>query len=227
MANEVIDPVVPVVAAETDKSADPEIAKIINSAVTSQLKRLLPKAIEQAVSGLAKPIVEAGSEAKETPSANPELEELRRTIAKQNKSIEALTNKEKQATQKARSASLTNELTSALKGRVTDDWLDVAVEKLASKATFSDLDEPSLKFGEDELSITDGVAQWMKDPSSKRFLAAPKANQTNRIQAPVNKFQPIPSANQGAQGVDPLSPEYENVMAQALHAQGGLLGGRS
>lgn len=220
MANEVItEPVV----TETDKTAlDPETAKIVNSAVTSQLKRLLPKAIADAVASL-KP-VEAVSDS--APKTEPVKEESTKEIQTLRRQIEALTASNKAATAKARSATLNSELTNALKGKVTEDWLDVAVEKLAAKAVFSESDEPSLKFGDDEFSIADGVAQWTKDPSSKRFLTAPKSNQTARAQTPqLNKFLPN-AGTQNAQAMDPLSPEYENVMAEALNAQGGLLGNR-
>lgn len=225
MANEVAA-TEPVITTEpTDnKPLDSEIAKIVNSAVTSQIKRLTPKIIEQyeAAKKSALPVEDA---TKETPSSSPELDEIRKTVKTLSKALEASTAREKAATTKARTATLNTELTSALKGKVTEDWLDVAVEKLAAKAVFSADDEPSLKFGEDELSVSDGVAEWMKDPSAKRFLAAPKSSQGNRPQPTINKFLPVPSA-QNTRGIDPLSPEYENVMAQALVAQGGLLGKR-
>lgn len=148
-----------------------ELAKMINeavnSAVTSHLKRTLPKMIEAASKSKQQPTQEAAPNETDPDPTNAKIATLERKIAD-------LTKREREAREAARKEKTVTNLAQTLRGKVADDWLDIAVERLSSKVEYDESDAPTLKINDGAFSIDEGASEWLKAPENKRFLPAPK-----------------------------------------------------
>lgn len=156
------------------------ISEIVNQAVSSQLKRILPKAIESASKSKQQPT-------DETPKGEGESDPTNSKIATLERKIAELTKREREAREAARKEKTVTNIAQTLRGKVADDWLDIAVERLASKVEYDESDAPQLKINDGAFSLEDGAAEWLKAAENKRFLPAPKTapKTPNVYQAPV------------------------------------------
>jgi len=114
-----------------------------------------------------------------------------------------------------------------LKDKVAADWHDVAVDKLASRVQFTD-EQPELLVNDLPYSLDDGVAEWLRDPSNKRFLPAPKV--ARQVQQTSGSSVSVPQAGYGTNNPGSMSiDEAASAVTASLAAEGktlrGLLGG--
>jgi len=129
----------------------------LNRAVTARFKDFERKNVK------SDPVL-ADKEMSAAESKDPQIQMLYRQVKElqQDKEI---------STKKMQTSELHNSLTNELKGRVNDDWIDLAVKELASRADFSG-GNAYIKFNDETLSVSDGVKSWLSEPSNKRFLPA-------------------------------------------------------
>ncbi len=165
---------------DLDAKIEALLDKKLNAAITTHLNR------KEKAAAKAKPVIETAEEtATDKPSASPELDELRKRVAKQDKTLEALNARDK----RAREAIVKTSLADSLKGKVNEEFLPDLIEKLSLKTSFApDSDEPILKYGDEELTVSEGADRFIKDPSNKRFLPVSK-------QAARTVIQPITATN--------------------------------
>jgi hypothetical protein len=176
------------------------LTNIINSAVTAQLKRALPKALEGVTQTLneaikqqladLKPTLkteddEPKDKAKDRP--NPELNDLRQKYEAMQAKLSEAEAKRETAERKRRDDKAYSDLRGALsKGGVRPDMLEDLADLLfhaRKQVQFDDDDQPMLKVKfspgkglqeeEQVLPLESGVTQLLKTPMASRYLPPP------------------------------------------------------
>lgn len=154
-----------------------ELNAMINAAVSSHVKRLEKKIPKEV------PKEEASNEEKgeEKDATSKQIEALTRKIKEMEK-------REKLAEEKARRANLHNEISTLLKGKVSEDWQDVAIEKISGLVKFED-NKAVVEVDDLPYSVSEFINdKWLTDSNNKRFLAAPKSVvQKQKVVAPTYK----------------------------------------
>lgn len=176
-----------------------EIANLVNSAVTAQLKRALPKALEGVTQTLNEAIKQQLGELKlpaksedEEPKdkaarPNPELLDLRQKYEAMQAKLSDAEAKRETAEKKRRDDKAYSDLRGALlKGGVRPDMLEDLADLLfhgRKQVQFDDDDQPLLKvkfsrskgIAEEEqlLPLEAGVTQLLKTPMAGRYLPPP------------------------------------------------------
>jgi len=96
-------------------------------------------------------------------------------VQKLQRQVQDMAKREKAANQAALQANVRSEVTSLLKDKVSGQWLDIAVDKVASSVHFED-SVASIQIDDVPYSLQDGVSNWIGQEGNKRFLP-PKATQ--------------------------------------------------
>jgi hypothetical protein len=225
----------------TEDKAEPEyvsksdLEKIVNSAVTSQLKRSLGKSLSEAIEAAVAPIREQLGQREDKPEkpekkgdASPEVAAMAATIKKLEDKLGAETRARKESSTKAAKEraynSLVSELTSS--GKLRQEAIPMAADLLfhARGAVKVDDDGGALfRHGEEDLPLSDGVKEFLKSKEAALFMAAPATSQ----KAPAAKpsFLPAPkSTSSGTQQNE--SPEARAIarMTEQGHDLKSLLG---
>lgn len=167
---------------ETEDKPQPDIAQIVNSAVTSQLKRALPKVVAELKTSLAEQLKPAEPEAdasdetdsKAKASGNDAVEKQIEKLQRKLREVEKRERDKEQAlaTERART-----QLRSALSGKVREDMTDIAVSHLMNvenRVSFDNEGNAVFKHDDIEWSIGEGIAEYLKTDQAKPFLPAPK-----------------------------------------------------
>lgn len=167
-----------------------QIAQIVNSAVTTHLKRGLAKAIDEAIAPLKQkletppPSGDGGGKGKE---ADPEVVALRKQLDDLKGVVKASQEAASAAEKRAADERAYNALRSELSGKVRPEALDVATDYLFRAQGRVVIDEqtgePRFKHRtalvagmpeEDHLfPLSDGVKQFLKGKEAQLFLPAP------------------------------------------------------
>lgn len=125
------------------------------------------------------PSVQADNMTDETSSSsNKDFAKIERMLKKEREARVELENR-------LASEKIHNELGGALRGKVSDTWLDIATSQLKAQAKVeggqSVIEMDGLSY-----SITEAVSEWIKKPENKRYLPAPTNTNTVRNgQTPV------------------------------------------
>lgn len=182
------------------------VAKVANQAVSSQLSRSLPKALEAALPSLEGKLTEAiqkaitpkaadgEAQAKSKPNdaMSAEMAALKKQLEDQQKKFEQSEARRVAAENKSRDDSAKAELKQMLaaggKG-VRPELLDVATDLLfdARKAVqFSEEGSALFASPDGPFPLKEGVASWLKSDEAKPFLPAPTA----KAVGPTQPFVP-------------------------------------
>ena len=208
---------------------DPKLVKLVNQAVTGQLKRAmrghadtLSSLLDEKLAALKPNGTGAAPEAKDrtkdkssdgAPAANEELEQLRAEMAAQKKK---LADQELRALEKEAYA----DVKAQLQGKVRPEALDMAVKLLrADGAIKLDVKKGTYAFKGPEgelLDIEEGIAEWLKGDGALFVLQqpAPGARPKPKLSAPVR----APARLGGGSNNDNLTPAQRT--ANALAAKG-------
>lgn len=208
---------------------DPKLVKLVNQAVTGQLKRAmrghaatLGALLDEKLAALKPNGTGAAPEAKDrtkdkssdgAPAANEELEQLRSEMAAQKKK---LADQELRALEKEAYA----DVKAQLQGKVRPEALDMAVKLLrADGAIKLDVKKGTYAFKGPEgelLDIEEGIAEWLKGDGALFVLQqpAPGARPKPKLSAPVR----APARPGGGSNNDNLTPAQRT--ANALAAKG-------
>lgn len=183
---------------DSDNGNEHDLDQKINGALNNYSKRILKQIEERFAAFEGKLTAPAPSEKTATATGDDPIATLKAQIEKQDRTLKEMQKREREALAKAHRAEVSNRLTTALKGKVLDDWLPDAVEKVADRV------KDNFTFEKDglELSFEEGVNDWINDPANKRFRPASKqATQARRVvtqvTAPVatTQAQSVPEAN--------------------------------
>jgi hypothetical protein len=98
-------------------------------------------------------------------SNNSELEIFRKTIKKEQEARKDLENR-------LSAEKIQNELASNLRGKVSDTWQDVAIMQLKNNTRIKD-GVPYIEINDMAYPIQEGITEWLKQDSNKRYLPAP------------------------------------------------------
>lgn len=114
----------------------------------------------------------------QTPENVPDVEKLANKV----KALE----KENRDTRKAHEAEkLHNALSSALRGKVSDTWIDLATENLKKQSQIAN-GQAQIVFDSVPYGINEGVEHWLSQDENKRFLPAPKTS--TQLKSPVSGY---------------------------------------
>ena len=165
----------------------PDFNNKLNAAISGHLKRsmgTLEKMLEEKLSKISQT-----KEPTEDPEAEPSdkskpVDETTARLAKLEKQLNEERKLRKLREREALQTKLNAEIQSALRGKVSDDWISEATERVARMARIDDAGA-SLVIDDLPHSIGEGVDAWLKDPSNKKFLPAPKTPVGQRASAPI------------------------------------------
>lgn len=182
-----------------------EVANIVNSAVTSQMKRYEARIAAEFEKKLA--AVQAAVAPKETDDApakkgkSPEFAALEAQLAQMAKRAEDADAKAAAAEKKARDESGFNALKSSLSGKVNPEYLDVLAEHMFHVRKVVDFDEngtPLYKHDENTvLPLANGVDQFLKSDAAKPWRPAPTVSKTNPITKQSTAAAPTQTSTSG------------------------------
>lgn len=211
---------------DTETEVDPKLSKLVNQAVTAQLKRsmrglpdTLGALLDEKLSAFkpsgggaaAEPEKPAkGKGADGAPAANEELEQLRADMAAQKK---RLADQEVRALEKEAYA----DVRLALQSKVKPEALDAAVKLLrADGAVKLDVKKGTYAFkGADGelLDLEEGIAEWLKGEGALFVLqqSTPGARPKPKLSAPVR----APARPGGGTNNDNLTPAQRTQNALA------------
>jgi len=178
-----------------------EVAGIVNSAVTSQLKRSMSKSIESALEAALKPIREkleaaptqAPPAQSQGSSESPEVLALKRQHAELLEKVEKAEQARVQAEQRARDDRAYQELRAIVGKSVRPELADMLAKNMffADKVVeFDESGKPLMRvkrkspiYGEteDALPLADGVAEFLKSDEAKVFLPAPQGSESQKL----------------------------------------------
>lgn len=198
---------------------DPKIVKLVNSAVTSQLKRH-GKAMEGSFAtmletqlasfGLKK--VDADQDAPDTKKegqgkpaetrrdeSSDEVRKLRREMTKYQKQLEATEARERQAS-----------LKSALAGKVKTEAMGAAAKLLSDRVVMAD-GEAMFKTDDGDVSLEEGIAAWVKSPEGAIFAPAPSATMQGRSPKLASRGLPRGGGGGNSNGADTRSPAQKTA----------------
>lgn len=222
-----------------DNGDQTDVTAIVNSAVTSQLKRLLPKAIGEAIGGLKldEQIAVAIEKLKPAPEQEPEKKgesEIEKRLAALTSKLEAETKARREAEQRSVEADEKRRfdgakvaLRNSLQPKVKPELLDVLTDNLALSGRLKLTDEgATLRVkhspykGEPEsdldLPLADAVTAFLASNESKPFLPAPGGQPVGG--APQNKVvRTMQVVNADVKGeVDKASAVLAALQAQGI-----------
>lgn len=181
-----------------------EVANIVNSAVTSQMKRYEARIAAEFEKKLA--AVQAAVAPKETDEApkkgkSPEFAALEAQLAQMAKRAEEADAKAAAAEKKARDESGFNALKSSLSGKVNPEYLDVLAEHMFHVRKVVDFDEngtPLYKHDENTvLPLANGIDQFLKSDAAKPWRPAPTVSKTNPITKQSTAAPPARTSTSG------------------------------
>lgn len=149
-------------SAQQQPTQEQQLANLVNAAVTSQLKRILPKAITDALGPAIAPLKEQlapkqepapqVSQAQGDPAVQAQIDELKKQLKREQ---DARANERRTA----REANAFSALRSELTGKVRPEAVDHATKLLfhAEKAiSVSDSGDATFKYGDDEYPLNTG-----------------------------------------------------------------------
>lgn len=199
-----------------------KLAGMMNSAITDHNKRF-EKKLEQRFAALE-------SKSKSVSDDSEDLDDEVKTKTKAKKSADnaddnpfaaelkkmkqqmaQLQKEKKESEAAARHAKLTNELSAKLKGKVAEDWHDIAVEKLSGKVKFNADNQPEMEIDGLPASLEDGIASWLKEDGNKRFIPAPIPNRASP------RYAPAPTAPADISKLKPGSDEHMQALGAEIH----------
>lgn len=166
----------------------PDVAAIVNAAVTSHLKRFtekqLPSLFESALKPLHEKLQAPQAPAKEDSKKSPEYAALEQKLAELQRQNAEAASRVAAAEKKQREDRAFGELKSTLQGKVNPDFLDVVSSHLFQVQRVVDFEEDGTPvfamkrktaYGDEDLRlpIRDGVEQWLKSDAAKPFIPAP------------------------------------------------------
>lgn len=179
------------------------LPQMVTGAVTGHLKRAQNK--------VPKLVAETTEVEEETPSPAVPRSKSKGTEEAMSRRLTELENQLKAANEEKRQSSVQNRLTGMVKGKVSQDWQDVAIQQMASRIKYND-DSPEFIVNDVAYTLEDGVQEWLKDPSNKRFLEAPKARVISQEKRPVVAAV-VAGSNNGTQvpikSIDQLARELQ------------------
>ncbi|WP_437489442.1 hypothetical protein WME75_10705 [Sorangium sp. So ce1014] len=191
---------------------DQRLLNHVNAAVGSQLKRTLPKFLEEALGphivSLREQLQPKPEPKAAQPSGDPEvtrqLEELRAQLRKSEDSRA----RERQA---AREEKAYGELRSELTGKVRPEAVDVVAKLLfhaEKRVTVDNHGHVSFKHGDTDYDLRQGVAEYLQSTESALFRPAPSPGVARK--APVVPARPV-SASQRGEREDPLAKTLRDL----------------
>ena len=199
--------------------SDKKLANLVNSAVSSHIKRALPKYLEEAITPHMSKLQEMMSQSRQPepsksatqpaqPSgADPEVMKQLESLQNQLKKEQETRARERQ---QARQDKAFADVRSELVGKVRPEAIDHVLKVMAHDRLI-DVDSSamvSVKVGEDLLPLKDGVAEYLKRKENAIFLPAPgysapakKPGMPQQRQVPQRQ---APSGGQQPEREDPL-----------------------
>lgn len=218
-------------SSQEPSEADKKLANMVNSAVTSQLKRALPKHLEEALTPhmskfeqmlssfkpaeASKPQAQASS-SQQASGTDPEVLKQLEDMKSQLRREQDTRAKERQ---QARQDKAFSEVRGELTGKVRPEALDHVMKVLAHDGLVQvdTAGTVSLKIGEDALPIREGLSEYLKRKENSIFLPAPgygqpvkKAIGQNQRQAP-QRTQAGRSNGQPQEREDPLQKTLRDL----------------
>lgn len=172
------------------KDAPPDVAAMVNQAVTNHLKRFAEKQLPGLFESALKPIHEKLSAAPAiTPPVadtkkSPEYAALEQKLAEFEKRSQADSARAAAAEKKQREDRAFSDLRTQLTGKVLPDFLDVVSSHLFQVQKVVEFEEDGTPifatmrkspYGDEELRlpIKDGVEAWLKSDAARPYLPAP------------------------------------------------------
>lgn len=220
-----------------------DVAKIVNQAVTSQLSRMLPKAIEGVLPTLTKTVSEQVAATAKIPEPaqktdenkpSPELLALQRQIADLQAANKASEERAQVVERKAREDAAYGELRTELARHVKPEFVDIVAKSLYyadKRVEFDDTGKPLFKamipsyqggpLQETLLPLRDGVEAFAKSKEADIYRPAPTTKTPNS--PPPRIPTSVSNATSVAGGKIPTTledPGFASRLAAELSAQG-------
>lgn len=167
----------------------PDVASIVNAAVTSHLKRFTEKQLPSLFESALKPIherLQAPAPVKDASDSkkNPEYAALEQKLAEFERKANESAARAAAAEKKQREDRAYGELRNNLQGKVNPDFLDMVSAHLFQVQRAVDFEDDGspvfamsrkTPYGDEDLRlpIKDGVEQWLKSEAAKPFIPAP------------------------------------------------------
>lgn len=172
----------------TDNSeADKKLANMVNSAVTSQLKRHLGK-FESSLLELKESFGQ--SKTLEAPSQN-EKNSKNTDDSQAMREIERLKNELNAEKARVREEKAYTALRNYLSDKVIPERVDVALKlfKADQKIQFKRDGTPFVKYDSEEFDLEEGAAEWLKSKEAAMFLPAPSMRNASQKEAKTSLFK--------------------------------------
>ncbi len=226
------------------ESGQPDISNVVNSAVSSHLKRFVEKQLPGIFAEALKPFQEQVAKLQAPPPADdeksknkqsPEMTALQTQLEEMKTRFAQETEQRIAAERKAREDRAYSEFKGMLAKNVRPEMLDMVADHLFLIKKIVEVPEsgnPTFKGSRTQYGITeevayplkDGVDNWLKSDDAKPFLPAPSASTTptskrqliSPTQLPPNFDPATATAEQKLQAASELEQKY----AAALAARG-------
>lgn len=148
-----------------------QLARMVNAAVTSQLKSHKPQASideEQLFSKFANRLMP------QVQKSEPTNEEIL------TKKVEAMEKREREAIKRQQELESLNTLRDTLKGKVTPEAIPIVMDLLKGRGNIDYAAQTIMVNGED-VTYQDAVSHFVSSPEAKFFLSAPQAKQAAKL----------------------------------------------
>lgn len=222
-----------------------DVARIANQAVTAQLKRELPKAVETILPTFTKALDDKLAAFKPTepagdkppvgnPQQTPEFAALQRQLADMQATLEGERNARVKVEQKAREDAAFGELKTALSGHIKPEFVDPIAKSLYfadKRVEFDETGKPLFKamvpqytggpLQETLLPLLDGVKAYVESKEAEAYRPAPVPKTPNSPPPRVPSRNPS-TPQTGTAKIPSLTedPTWATRMAAELEAQG-------
>jgi hypothetical protein len=195
----------------SSNEADKKLANMVNSAVTSQLKRHLSK-FENSLSELKESF--SSRQVSERPSDQHDKKSAKDDDSLAMREVERLKAELNAEKARVREEKAYTSLRNYLSDKVIPERVDVALKlfKADQKIHFRRDGTPIVKHDSEEFELEEGAAQWLKSKEAAMFLPAPNANKAASVAAKNLPFRtPAKVSTQNGQE-QPSNPAAKTLL---------------